>query len=197
MSYQMPYILPIGYIYITLCIPTHKIYIGQKKSPIFIETYHGSGTLISKIIKELGEKNFRTTVIKWCYSQDELDELEKYWIEELESTNPDIGYNISEGGINVIQKSIPIIQLDFTGEIIYEYKSITEASKESGISISILSKIINEKDIEIINDSIWLKKEKYFQIEDYIDDFIQEYLLSCEKPKNKRNRRNRSEFNSL
>lgn len=88
-----------GYIYKTTNTITNKIYIGQKKSEIFIgENYLGSGVRLKSSIKHHGKNNFKVELIEWCYSKQELDEREKFWINYFDSRNPDIGYNITVGG---------------------------------------------------------------------------------------------------
>ena len=74
----------------------NKIYIGQqyKDRP----TYLGSGKLIRQAILKYGKENFKKEVLQKCNSTAELDKYEIYWIKELDATNREIGYNISEGG---------------------------------------------------------------------------------------------------
>lgn len=88
-----------GYIYITTNKITGKIYIGQKHSHKFVESYLGSGHILHDSIKRHGNDNFETHIISFYDSADELDEAEKYWIKKYNSQNREIGYNISEGGI--------------------------------------------------------------------------------------------------
>ena len=40
-----------GYVYKTYDMKRDKYYVGQKKSNVFIPTYHGSGTIIKNIAK--------------------------------------------------------------------------------------------------------------------------------------------------
>lgn len=83
-------------IYKTTNIINGKIYIGQdsKNNP----KYLGSGFLLSKAIKKYGVSNFIKEVLEICNSKEELNEKEIYWIEKMDSTNTNIGYNISKGG---------------------------------------------------------------------------------------------------
>jgi len=85
-------------IYKTTNLINGKIYIGQdkKNNP----KYLGSGDLIKKAIKKYGKENFIKEIIKACFTQDELDKFEKYFITEFDSRNNDIGYNIAVGGID-------------------------------------------------------------------------------------------------
>jgi len=74
----------------------NKIYIGQDSKNK--QNYFGSGKIIKKAINKYGIENFKKEILQICYNVDELNEAEKYWIEKLNSTNTDIGYNISFGG---------------------------------------------------------------------------------------------------
>lgn len=84
------------FIYKTTCLINGKIYIGQtvKDDP----KYLGSGFKIMKAIKKYGRENFIKEIIQTCESPEQLNEMEIYWIKELNSTNDEIGYNIGFGG---------------------------------------------------------------------------------------------------
>jgi hypothetical protein len=73
-----------------------KIYIGKdtKSNP----NYYGSGSIIKRSIKKYGIENFTKEIIDRAETKEELAEKEKYWISYFNSTNKDIGYNISSGG---------------------------------------------------------------------------------------------------
>jgi len=83
-------------IYKTTNLINGKIYIGQdtRNNP----NYFGSGKIIKKAINKYGKENFKKEILVTCSSIDELNKLEKHWIETLNSNNPDIGYNVSFGG---------------------------------------------------------------------------------------------------
>ena len=87
-----------GYIYKITNKLNGKIYVGQKKSEIFVDSYWGSGIHISASIKKYGIENFDRQILEWCYSKEELQQKEVYWIEKLNSNNPDVGYNLTKGG---------------------------------------------------------------------------------------------------
>lgn len=74
----------------------NKIYVGkdEKNNP----KYYGSGHLIKRAIKKYGIENFEKHILETCENKNILNEKEKYWIKYLNSTNPEIGYNIAEGG---------------------------------------------------------------------------------------------------
>jgi group I intron endonuclease len=89
----------IMYIYKTTNIITNKIYIGQHMMKINEnKKYFGSGKLLKRSIKKHGIKNFKTEILEYCKNIDELNEKEIFWITQLNSTNLNIGYNITGGG---------------------------------------------------------------------------------------------------
>jgi len=88
----------IGYIYKTTCLVNGKIYIGQKQSPKFIRCYYGSGKSICNAIRKYGKDKFKVKIIYKANSIKRLNEAEILYIELYNSTNKNIGYNISYGG---------------------------------------------------------------------------------------------------
>lgn len=83
-------------IYKTTNLINGKIYIGQDtKNSI---NYIGSGKILKHAIKKYGKVNFRKEIIEYCKTIEELNDKEIYWINFFNSKDPDIGYNISDGG---------------------------------------------------------------------------------------------------
>lgn len=87
-----------GYIYKTTNLVNGKIYVGQHKSDALDLNYFGSGILLAKALEKYGKVNFSIEIIEWCETKEILNEREYYWITELNSRSPDIGYNIAFGG---------------------------------------------------------------------------------------------------
>ena len=87
------------YIYKTTNLLNGKIYIGKrvyrKKDDNW---YLGSGIYLNRAIKKYGRENFKKEILEWCNDKSHLCEREIYWINQLNSTNPKIGYNLSLGG---------------------------------------------------------------------------------------------------
>ena len=83
-------------IYITTNLLNGKIYIGQDShnNP----RYFGSGKLISRAILKYGVENFKKEILCKCETREDLNEKEIYWIKELRSQDPEIGYNLLKGG---------------------------------------------------------------------------------------------------
>lgn len=87
-----------GYIYLTTNLINNKKYIGQHKNKYFNPKYKGSGKLIIEAFKKYGKENFNTEILEWCFSKEEMDEKEKYYIIQYDAVKNPNFYNISEGG---------------------------------------------------------------------------------------------------
>lgn len=87
-----------GYIYKTTNNINGKIYIGRHMSYKYDRWYLGSGSKIRAAIEKYGDDNFSNELLCWCYSEEELNEKEIAAISYYNSTDPNIGYNISKGG---------------------------------------------------------------------------------------------------
>ena len=90
-----------GYIYKTTNLYNGKIYIGQHKSDKFNPNYYGSGIRFQNIFKKYGKDSFKCEMLQECFSEDELNEREIYWIQKLNATDRNIGYNLMSGGYKV------------------------------------------------------------------------------------------------
>jgi len=85
-------------IYLTTNNIREKVYVGKLVNERK-KTYLGSGTYVRRAIKKYGKENFsRITLEDGITDHDYLCEREKYWIAFYDSTNPDVGYNLTEGG---------------------------------------------------------------------------------------------------
>lgn len=87
-----------GYIYMTTNLKNGKIYIGQHKSSKFDCNYFGSGIWFKKVFLANGKENFKCEVLEECNSLEEMNAREIYWIEQYQSRNPEVGYNLAKGG---------------------------------------------------------------------------------------------------
>ena len=73
-----------------------KIYVGKQSSKR--KDYLGSGIVLSHAIKKYGKESFSKEILEECFSFEELNQREIFWIEKLNSRNADVGYNLSIGG---------------------------------------------------------------------------------------------------
>jgi len=112
-----------------------SIYIGQEKN--YNPSYYGSGILIKKAISELGIDNFKKEIIEYCKDHNELNEREIFWIKELNSRNPSVGYNLAPGGSlfmtspEISKKISNTLKGKYVGEKAFRYGlKITEEHKK-------------------------------------------------------------------
>lgn len=96
-----------GYIYLTTNLVNGRKYIGQHaySKPEVDKTYLGSGKALEKAINKYGKENFIVDILGWAQSLKELDELEKYFIRELDAVESRIYYNLSVGGHGISRGS--------------------------------------------------------------------------------------------
>lgn len=83
----------------------NKIYIGITSQGAGVRYYkhlsdalHGSPFPIHNALQKYGKENFTLEIIELCDTSEILREREKYWIAFYNSTNREIGYNMTEGG---------------------------------------------------------------------------------------------------
>jgi group I intron endonuclease len=86
----------IGYVYITKNNINNRAYVGKKYSTTFDNTYYGSGILLNEAIKKYGKNNFTIEILDWAKTEDELNMMEIYFIENYK--NKTKLYNIAKGG---------------------------------------------------------------------------------------------------
>lgn len=87
----------VGYIYETTNLINGKTYIGQHKKDYYDYCYKGSGKLLNQAIQLYGKEKFKTIVLEWCESLEELNEREIYYIALYRIQNK-AEYNITDGG---------------------------------------------------------------------------------------------------
>lgn len=89
-----------GYIYITTNLINGKQYIGQHKSENFDSKYKGSGTYLRNAFGTYGFENFKVELLEECFSKEELNDREIYWIDHYDAVNSKNFYNQIPGGQN-------------------------------------------------------------------------------------------------
>ena len=87
------------YIYLIVNKVNGKTYVGQRKSSKewHEDKYMGSGKLLGLAKKKYGTKNFEKFLIQYCYSKEEVNKAERFWIAEYRNRGK-AEYNISDGG---------------------------------------------------------------------------------------------------
>lgn len=84
---------------------TGKIYIGitnqgsgARYRHHWYESRIGEPSPIHRSMAKYGEDNFTLEIIDFAETYKELKEKEKFWIKKFNSTDRNIGYNLTEGG---------------------------------------------------------------------------------------------------
>lgn len=85
-----------GFIYKITNTKNNKIYVGQHMGADFGE-YWGSGVLLNRAYEKYGRDSFKREIIQFASFKEELNFLERYYIQKLNSLVPH-GYNIATGG---------------------------------------------------------------------------------------------------
>jgi len=83
-------------VYKTTNLINNKIYIGRELNQS--KSYLGSGIILKQAIKKYGRENFKKDILQICFSVEELNKAEIFWIDKLNSRNNKIGYNMAIGG---------------------------------------------------------------------------------------------------
>ena len=90
----------VGYIYLNTDLKTGKQYAGKHhydKEGELDPNYHGSGVLWTKVLKKRPKELIKEEYIKTCYSEEEMNSDEQYYIEFFDTLYPN-GYNLTKGG---------------------------------------------------------------------------------------------------
>ena len=87
------------YIYLIVNKVNGKTYVGQRKSSKewYADSYMGSGKHLKAAQNKYGIENFEKFLIQYCYSKEETNKAEKFWIAEYRRRGK-AEYNIADGG---------------------------------------------------------------------------------------------------
>lgn len=87
------------YIYLIVNKVSGKTYVGQRKSSKewYEDKYMGSGKLLGLAKKKYGIENFEKFLIQHCYSKEETNKAEIFWIAEYRRRGK-AEYNLANGG---------------------------------------------------------------------------------------------------
>lgn len=114
-----------------------KIYVG--KDARNRSTYLGSGIILRRAIAKYGKENFIKETIDHCQTLDELSKKEMFWIAQLKSNDPEIGYNLTDGG---------------TGGDTYSYLDVPQKERRKKILVDAAKKFNNsEEGRKFLSDS--------------------------------------------
>jgi len=82
----------------------NKIYIGQTKTKPPIKRFYShvyfsksnNKMIISRAINKYGKSNFSFEIIEYCFSQEQLNQKEGFYIKKYNSNNLSLGYNLND-----------------------------------------------------------------------------------------------------
>jgi hypothetical protein len=145
-------------IYKTTNLINGKIYIGKDVKNN--SNYYGSGKILKQAIKKYGKENFKKEILVECFSKSELELEEIEQINKYSSNDPNIGYNITNGGSGGVTKKIKIYQYSKNGDFIKEWESSEVASKELNLDSSAIRKVCKGI-LKSCGGFIWLESKKF------------------------------------
>ena len=89
----------VGVIYLITNLLNGMKYVGQTTQPLGarIAQHKCSDLYIDRAIRKYGRENFKVEVLEECYTVEQLNEREIFWIAALNTKVPN-GYNITDGG---------------------------------------------------------------------------------------------------
>lgn len=121
------------YIYLIVNKVNGKTYVGQRKSSKewYEGKYMGSGKYLKASQKKYGIENFEKFLIQYCYSKEETNKAERFWIAEYRSRGK-AEYNIAYGGTggNLGEEVARLISEKLKGNQNHKGKRHTEDAKK-------------------------------------------------------------------
>lgn len=162
----------------------NKIYVGQTYDLNYRWNRHKSdlnnnkhsNNHLQSSWNKYGKDNFKYEIIEKC-ELDVIDDREIYWITHYDSIKN--GYNQCEGGLGcrgykhteeelmkmrAIQNPKKVIQFDLKGNIIKEWESASQASKQLNLYSLAIKKGCERKNyVKTVGSYIWMYKDEYEQ----------------------------------
>lgn len=175
-----------GYIYETENLINGKKYIGKHVSDKFDLSYKGSGRLLKKAFKKYGFENFSCRILKECFSEEDLNDSEIYYIRLFNADIDNNYYNISSGGEHSI-KGLVNMYNPITDEVIVSHKDDIDFNMSNGFilgmrphsSESNLKLSNSRKELVAMTDgfkTVWVK-------ENLVDNYkLNGFKLGLSKP---------------
>ena len=109
-------------------LKAHFAYAKNKNSKEYNTSIHNA-------IRKYGEENFICEILVECKEED-LDDLEQYYINYFNSTDRNIGYNLTTGGLGGHKTNCrKILQYDLNGNFIKRWDAAWIAAKALNISV--------------------------------------------------------------
>lgn len=190
---------PYGIIYQAKNKINNKVRIGQTTGPLDERKYYiirnesrKPDSEFGKDLRTYGHEVFDWDTIDYAHNKDELNNKEAYWVDKRGATNPEIGYNNKDGGINgkhlsrireklseVLTEKNGIRVYGFTFDngvvsIHYKFKSIVKAAQSFGVSkVSIGSSLGGKYKIK---ENYWVEADRWDNNFEYRAKVISEIL---------------------
>jgi group I intron endonuclease len=105
--------VPYGFIYLVENARNGKAYIGQTKNvekrfhQHLTHFYRVKKSALTSAVKKYGSENFQCFYLEQCFSAEELDNREMFWIETLRTLSPE-GYNLTKGGRGIVPSPVVV-----------------------------------------------------------------------------------------
>lgn len=171
-------------IYMITNIVNGKVYIGQSqhielrwqqhRNRPFNSSYKEYDSYFYRAIRKYGLENFTFEVLEEC-NLDELDEKEIFWIKKRNSTNPNYGYNLTDGGTTAVT---------FSKITKNEVQEIKKLIKDTTLSYGEISRQFNvsERAIRMINEGeTWIAQGEIYPLRPHKDKFQKKVCPYCGK----------------
>lgn len=132
----------VGYIYLNTDLKTGKQYTGKhhyNKEGELDPNYHGSGVLWMKVLKKRPKELIKEEYIKTCYSEEEMNSDEQYYIKLFKTLYPN-GYNLTEGGEGCVASEETRKKIS----LVHKGKHISEEQKKK-LSIALKGRIMSDE----------------------------------------------------
>lgn len=145
-----------GYIYLTTNLVNGKKYVGMHKKSYFDTTYKGSGKVLRQAFEKYGWDNFKSEVIEWCETYEDLCDREVYWINKLNAVNSREYYNLGRGGtgwqVSLSGESHPMYGLRGVDSPLYGHKVSEETRDKIREKAQSRIWVFNEEGVETTVD---------------------------------------------
>ena len=185
-----------GFIY-CYTSPSGKKYIGKTKTDLKTRAkknfvgYKGCVAFYNAIQK-YGWENFEVEILEEC-PIEVLLEAETQYILDMDTTNPDKGYNIVTDYYEFLAtlKKIPVYSYDGeTGIFIEKFDSISDAERAMGVYRGSIRRIINSpthhvrnrlwkteffQSVPIVKNNVQATSKKVYQYDPKTGDFLKEF----------------------
>lgn len=189
-------------------VVNNKVYIGQSKD-INKRWYSHRSELngnkhnnehLQNSWNKYGCDSFKFEIVELC-EQSELNNKEIYWIDYYDSSNPDLGYNLTKGGdgtlgrvvteeekmkIYLSHNSEEIVQLTIDGKFVNRWRSAAYASRALNIPTGgIRGCVKHDASYYTCHNYIWVLASEYdnglFDYESYKHEHLDYYLRPISK----------------